>query len=80
MDKFIYGASEGLCGVLQKVGLDQLAYSIGFKGENILGQPIVICGAQESSYWVGIVVWTIGLYMLVSIFSGVFSKADQKKG
>jgi hypothetical protein len=79
MDKLIYSGAEGLCEVLQKVGLNQLAYKLGFKGADILGQPAVYCGSQDSSYWVGIAIWAIGLYAVGSIFSGMFSKADPNK-
>jgi hypothetical protein len=71
MDKFIYSTSEAVCNGLNSIGLNQLAYDIGFQGADILGRPTVFCGAQTGgSYWFGVILWGIALYVVFAAVGG----------
>lgn len=68
MDQIVFSTAELVCNVMRGVGLERLAHDVGFEGPDFLGVQTVYCGAQPSSYRVGIIVWLIiigaGLYAL----------------
>lgn len=79
MDKMIYFVAESTCKAMQSIGMDQLAYDIGFKGVISFGLsnegiPAVFCGPQPSSYHVGVIVLLITIIGLTGAASIVRKK------
>jgi hypothetical protein len=80
MDQLIYGTSSAICHALTGAGLNELAYTIGFKGVLVFsGAPTVFCGPQESSYQVGLIAWGVALFVVASAVSALIKNAPSKQ-
>jgi hypothetical protein len=77
MDGIVFGAATATCKVLTGVGLNQLALDLGFKGANYLGLPAVYCGAQPSTYKIGVIVLCLIFIAACSLFSKM-NKAESR--
>lgn len=79
MDQIVFSTAELVCNAMRGVGLERLAYNIGFEGPDFLGVQTVYCGAQPSSYKVGIIVWLIIIVAGAHVLQTRSNKTDNSQ-
>jgi hypothetical protein len=78
MDEFVYLGSTTLCKALTYVGLNRLAYDMGFKGGTGVFASVncAVIGSDFIYYW-GLMFWGFVVFAVLTVIQGVHSSVPE---